>query len=246
MRVSPKRGFTLIELLAVIAIIAILAALLIPAVGGAMDKGKTAKCKGGIKSIGSAVLLYAADHDGYLPPTYGYDGQGVDKGDFQNHVTNYLQDRASIWVCPSAKQVGKPDAATYAVHGEIFAYRDTIQRTTPGNGDYRPLRTTSSLRRPSQILCAADTCQIHNDMSGGPGLSDWTFDEDPIYADVLIDVKYPANLVKNTDAPDPNAAKVIRYRHDRQTAANGVFFDGHVEGFKTKTLKNRNIASKQY
>lgn len=67
-----RAAFTLIELLVVIAIIGILASMLLPALGKAKDKSKSAKCMANEKQLALAMLLYAEDFDQYLPDLYSY------------------------------------------------------------------------------------------------------------------------------------------------------------------------------
>lgn len=65
--VAKPRGFTLIELLVVVAILGILASLLLPALSLAKAKGKRAACLSNLRQIGTALHLYADDHEGQIP-----------------------------------------------------------------------------------------------------------------------------------------------------------------------------------
>jgi prepilin-type N-terminal cleavage/methylation domain-containing protein/prepilin-type processing-associated H-X9-DG protein len=65
-----RKGFTLVELLVVIAIIAILAALLLPAVSGAKEKGKSIICRNNLKQLEAAAIMYASEHQDQLPPRF--------------------------------------------------------------------------------------------------------------------------------------------------------------------------------
>jgi len=64
---ADARAFTLVELLVVIAILGILAALLLPALSRSKAEGYQAQCVSNLKQLGTAIQLYADDHDDRLP-----------------------------------------------------------------------------------------------------------------------------------------------------------------------------------
>lgn len=77
-----KQFFTLIELLVVIAIIGILAAMLLPVLASSRDRGRTIKCIGNLKQLGSLANMYLNSYDESFPlahdgnSEWDHDGEG--------------------------------------------------------------------------------------------------------------------------------------------------------------------------
>ena len=65
-----RPGFTLIELLVTIAILSLLAALLAPLFAQGLDSARRAACLSNLRQIYAGYALYAADHQGRVPPKF--------------------------------------------------------------------------------------------------------------------------------------------------------------------------------
>jgi prepilin-type N-terminal cleavage/methylation domain-containing protein/prepilin-type processing-associated H-X9-DG protein len=62
-----SRAFTLIELLVVISVIALLISILLPSLKGAREAGRAAVCLSNQKQIGTAMFMYSAQYQGFIP-----------------------------------------------------------------------------------------------------------------------------------------------------------------------------------
>lgn len=78
---NAARGFTLVELLVVIGVIAVLIGILMPALTAARRAAVAVQCANNVRQIATAMLGYAAQNNGCLPPntstTHWYDPERV-------------------------------------------------------------------------------------------------------------------------------------------------------------------------
>jgi len=102
---QKRLGFTLVEMVVVIVIMAFVMSLSFPSYAAVKRKSSQAACASNMKQVGAAILLFAGENDGWLPP--GPDGQTintfirdsrfggaasnvVDKSNLEYYLTNYI------------------------------------------------------------------------------------------------------------------------------------------------------------
>jgi prepilin-type N-terminal cleavage/methylation domain-containing protein len=99
------QGFTLVEMAVVIVIMGLLMTILFPGYAAVKRKSSQAACASNMKQVGTSIVLFAADNDGWLPP--GPSGQTinsfisdsrfgantsnvVDTSNLEYYLTNYI------------------------------------------------------------------------------------------------------------------------------------------------------------
>ena len=137
-------GFTLIELLVVIAIIAILAALLLPALARAKEKGRQTACISNVRQLGFAVIMYADDHEGILPPVAFEDASGQEIY-WPKMLDPYLNYVAKIHLCPTDR---KSQVNSFGLNE--LAFVDLTDDDAP------PPRRLAAVRSPVSCIMQGD------------------------------------------------------------------------------------------
>ena len=137
----------MIELLVVIAIIAILAGLLLPALAKAKQKAKGIYCLNNNKQMVLAWVLYAEDHDGYLPPNpNGKASRGWVNG-WLNFTPGHRDNTNVLFLIGTKAQVGDvyPKLGPYTASAGIYKCPADIYMCEMGGTKMPRVRSNSCL-----------------------------------------------------------------------------------------------------
>ena len=162
-------SFTLVELLVVIAIIALLGALFNPALQQAIRKAQSMKCVANLRTIGSAVLLYAGDNNNTLPqidqaalPIYTPLAQGL------VGVLGPYGVSSNIIICPIDAANGSLAACnttTYPNPGSSYEWDPVFDDEAVNATAVYITPTTIKMLPTSRVRLAMDFKPIHNGKS---------------------------------------------------------------------------------
>ncbi|MBQ6474513.1 MAG: DUF1559 domain-containing protein [Victivallales bacterium] len=211
--------FTLIELLIVIAIIAILAAMLLPALSKARDKARAVQCINQVRSLGTFLLEYENDTEGFFPPhwasSFSYAGILYNE--------KYMTD-PRILRCPMIHMSPYND---WGKQPGSWASNNDHQRAIDYGYNYRNLGGLEStkagfkvhqVKSPSQTIILGDTLNNYRALQG----AFWG-------RHLLSDYFHSGAMTNDTSG-------VVDLRH--LGAASIAWVDGHVSGEKS-TISHR-------
>jgi prepilin-type N-terminal cleavage/methylation domain-containing protein/prepilin-type processing-associated H-X9-DG protein len=162
-RYLPRRrllAFTLVELIVVLAIISLLGSLAMPALQRAMDRARSMKCAGNLRSIGMAANLWAADNNNTYPqidqaaaPIYSPQGSNI-VTTLANYgiTTNVVQ-------CP-VDMVSNP--SSFSKYGSSYEW-DPVFDSEPINTTVVYITPTVAIPiNSSRVRLAMDFLPIHH------------------------------------------------------------------------------------
>jgi prepilin-type N-terminal cleavage/methylation domain-containing protein len=222
--VAEARAFTLVELLVVIAILGILAALLLPALARAKAQGYQAQCVNNLKQLGTAIEMYASEHEDRLPGPL-----------WQGLYATYYDDstRMPYYIAP---YLGMPAASPTVRTVPVAICTMSVKKGSqpPAGTDPRSLKQHVSYI--VSVAVASSATEVLTRPFGypygslPPGLKG--VDELPKKVHQIIN---PTTSWAITDADQINSVSLARYyeflpkdkAHGR--FRNQIFFDWHIE-----------------
>lgn len=214
-----SRAFTLAELLVAVAVVGLLAVLLAGNVKNLAVRAQQAKCQSNLRQLGAALLTYAGEHDGRLPPTRHTDGE---EQAWVHQLKSYLGDVDAVRICPAdpkGAQRLRSGGTSYVLNSIVF-----VPRTDPfGRPVGEPFNNLLRLDRPARTIFAF----IVSDNRGAGASNDHTHSEQwTSWSAFLSDVE-----------PD-------RFRTGSRSAsrtegsANYLYADGHVAALEAAAMRS--------
>ncbi len=228
---KARGGFSLVELLVVIGVIAVLIGILLPTLLKARKQANTVACLSNLRQLAQASLMFAREHDGYLP-NYSFNrcaitavnGTPLSEADWGfrspywnwDYVLSQQLQSTGPFRCPTDDREGLRGLSTPNSDDDIAdSYRMNASNTqrrrlhsSIANSDSYQAMTLASLEKPGEAILFAD---------GTTG-----------------DATNPAAYHASTWDSAPGAGIAENYRKNiawdrHRGSANYVFADGHAD-----------------
>jgi prepilin-type N-terminal cleavage/methylation domain-containing protein/prepilin-type processing-associated H-X9-DG protein len=254
MQMSPRRrGFTLVELLVVIGIIALLISILLPALSKAKEASRVAKCLSNLRQMGMAAASYTTENKGYLVPADVLDPALTSEPNGRVWSDTWVTilvgmkflgypakvdpvvppSEDNVFHCPSG--ILEQSNITSINNGLPLTRQDAqgamgYLNEASSKGVQPGLRVYSwygiNAAADSTTPTIPEPCRRVTGMDGFVKMSQIRRSSEMVFVfDGILGLH-----LQRTNANRLNA------RHNRQTATNILFFDGHADTFPTKGL----------
>lgn len=216
-----KSAFTLIELLVVIGILAVLASLVLPVWGRAKVQALRAQCSSNLRQLGLGMILYADDHEGWLPETTH--GTVRTQRSWIFTLRPYLGDVDTVRACPAdprARERLRAGGTSYVLN-EYTA----VDLVDPFGRVRETYRNVYRLWRPTETITVFIGAE-----SLPPGVTqDHTHSRnwDKGWVAVIADIEPNRFRTRGSDPERLNGS------------ANYLFADGHVTAWPATAVKLR-------
>jgi prepilin-type processing-associated H-X9-DG protein len=235
-RKAGEQGFSLLELLVVFSTILVLVALLLPAMKGAMESARKARCASTMRQYGMAFRLYQTDHRGMYPDPW------VNNSDnWQSFLCGAIP--FAPWIGPNAYVPSDwlaydPSTTAKRINGKYLCPTMVLRYKIPQTGVHNEWGYCINLTR----------VEISYGASGWPwNLAKWAnADLDQVYpkSGICAVMTCGNNGSYNSDN-DWNAFTAADVFDWKVQAVHGdntnlLFMDGHVESIDVTTTEGRN------
>lgn len=108
-----RRGFTLLEFLVVLGTLALLAGIAIPSLRVALARSESAQCVSHLRSLGTALNLYLADHQMTMPDMEaGRTSTSEEVPVLDNTLDSYVENKA-VFTCPAGRALAAASGTSY-------------------------------------------------------------------------------------------------------------------------------------